>query len=944
MSNVLYTNPDDKKAITIMNNVSSITDMQLNTFSYMKADLLYVNRIVDPEGTISNQEDNAYTAQIAIAPLKVNSPSYVNPMFNDCGAVGLINNSQGVSLDFTTVESPVNGSNAYKNFPYNYVGTNLNYDLNKDVYDKVKQDQILLGSRGVDFHFIKYIPVVTVTDIDFDGGNTINLDTNLLDTIQTHVVKMFWWDYIKFLNGTYNGTGADSAYVLIDGNKFDVKKWKYIISVELFPAYGLLETDKYRIPEHIRTINNYMAFTNLSYNGLDYYLSFGNEINGSSANSGDSLKGYTYSKKVSIGDSTEVTSMMYAHAITDRVSEFSISEMFDDKGRVKAQIVEGKYQSNTGERTLINAKLGINSNGVLVFGTPDSYQPLPIYERYNSPYSVDTTQNLIPNPTVMAMPFVPAYNLKQMAENYNKKTSNKNILFTNENWKKFYCNGTTLVNVTKRPSSAIPDYNYFTVPFLDYTGEGTSTSTNVERIDMLCYAIRMIDKNGSVDEEAIKFLKQCCLNTQLHICFEVGGMIDETTGEIRTPATDPHIGSEIMDKNGKVHKGTDKNFEDYLVIPEYQPTLPPDPDKYSDETSLTRPSITGASVFNKMYAMTVNALNLLAEGLWNLDSTEIGTKLALMGANPIDSIVSLRLYPFAITGGSLSTVKVGTIDFGIEGILVDDSQMNILDLGSVFLDYINPEKMSYLDFEPYTMLELYVPYCGKIPLSVSQFINHNVNVKLCVDYQTGACVGIVFRDNIAVHYMQGQIGVDIQVTGRNASEQQIAVAQHLMGGLGNVMSGSLNVVGSTKNIMSTGTQSIKMFDDNYNTYNLGGSMNMQGLGMSQFTSGTGQLAKGIFDIKTSPQYKTYVERVGSATPSCSLYEPKYCYIIVQRCVPMESNTDYESLIGHACSKTDTIEKFHGFTQLGSVKLDNVPCTLEEKNMLTDLFEQGVYLP
>ena len=315
-----------------------------------------------------------------------------------------------------------------------------------------------------------------------------------------------------------------------------------------------------------------------------------------------------------------------------------------------------------------------------------------------------------------------------------------------------------------------------------------------------------------------------------------------------------------------------------------------------------------------------------------------------MGANPIDSIVSLRLYPFAITGGSQTTVKVGTIDFGIQGILVNDSQMNILDLGTVFLDYINPEKMSYLDFEPYTMLELYIPYCGKIPLSASQFINHNVNVKLCVDYQTGACVGIVFRDNIAVHYTQGQIGVDIQITGRNASEQQIAVAQHLMSGLGNVMSGSLNVVGSTKNIMSTGTQSIKMFDDNYNTYNLGGSMNMQGLGMSQFTSGTGQLAKGIFDIKTSPQYKTYVERVGSATPACSLYEPNYCYIIVQRCVPMESNIDYETLTGHACSKTDTIENLHGFTQLGSVKLDNVPCTLEEKNMLTELFEQGVYLP
>ena len=927
MSSVLYFNQTDIKAISVMNNVSSITDMQANTFSYMKADLLYVNRIVDPEGTGSNQEDNAYNAQIAIAPLVTNSANYNNPLFNDCGAVGLINNSQGVSLDFSKVELPVNGSDAYEYFPYNYVGSNLNYNLNKSVYDKVKKEKILLASKGINFSQIKYIPVVTVTDIDFDKPKSIELNTNLLSSVTEHVVKLFWWDYIKFLNKTYTN-------IKINGKVFDIKKWRYIISVELVPAYALTETEKYIIPSNIKTPDTYIYFGNIDYTGLDYYLVNSDTISNGSV-SANTTSCYTYKNSQN--------KLKFTTALDTTISDVQISEMFEDKGRKKAQIVKGKYQGNTGERTLINAKLGTNSNNVLVFGCPDSYQPLPLYEEYNSPYPVDPTSDLTTAPTVMAMPFIPAYNLKEMNEHYKQNTNNKSILFSGAEFENFYCNGTTVVNVTNRPSLGIPEYNYFSVPFLEYRND-SDTKTGEERIDLLCYSLKMADETGTAIEESIEYLKQCCLKTQLHVCFEVGGMIDEKNGQIWTPATDPHIGSEIMDKNGNIHKGTDDDFNNYLDVPEYQPALPPDPDKYSDETSLTRPSITGASVFNNMYAMTANAVNLLAEGLWNLDSTEIGTKLALMGANPIDSIVSLRLYPFAITGGSQTTVKVGTIDFGIQGILVNDSQMNILDLGTVFLDYINPEKMSYLDFEPYTMLELYIPYCGKIPLSASQFINHNVNVKLCVDYQTGACVGIVFRDNIAVHYAQGQIGVDIQITGRNASEQQIAVAQHLMSGLGNVMSGSLNVVGSTKNLMSTGTQSIKMFDDNYNTYNLGGSMNMQGLGMSQFTSGTGQLAKGIFDIKTSPQYKTYVERVGSATPSCSLYEPKYCYIIVQRCLAMETNSDYESLIGHACSKTDTIEKFHGFTQLGSVKLDNVPCTLEEKNMLTELFEQGVYLP
>ena len=890
---IYFYNPTDIKAINVMNNVSSVTDMANNVLSYMNANLTYVNKIVDPDGTGIEDDWRGYNAQIAIAPLINNNSNYKNPLFNDCGAIGLINNSQGVNYDFTGVETPLNGSDCYLSFPFNYVGTNLNYDLNPNT---IINENVYTATTGTNFFQIKYIPVVTVTDIDFDSNN-IELDTDLYSTLLEHVVKMFWWDYIKFLDGTYNSNGIKN--VSINGSIFDVKQWRYIISVELMPAYGVNETDQYEIPDNIKTKDDYIYFSELNYSGLDYYL-VNNDI-------------FTY------GNLDVKTTACYAYinpqnklkftsAITATHCQCQISEMFDDKGRIKPQIVQGKYQGNTSERNLINAKLSTNSSGVLVFGCPDSYQPLPLFDQYNTPLPIDPEQDLTPEPTVMAMPFVPAYNLKTMNENYKANTNQKSILFSDVAFKKFYCNGTTLVNVSNRPSSTIPKYNYFSVPFLEYRTSGGITK-GYERIDLLCNAIKMCDSTGVVNDEAVQFLIQCCLNTQLHCCFEVGGMVDESNGKIWTPATDPHIGSMIMDSKGKIHKWTDDDFLDYLIIEQYQPALPPDPDKYSDITELTKPSITGANVFNNLYAITANGVDSLAEFLWNLDSTEIGTKLALMGANPIDSIVSLRLYPFAISGGGLTTVKVGTIDTGIGAIIVDDSQISILDLGSVFLDYRTPDELTYLDFEPYTMLELYVPYCGKIPLSTSQFMNHNINVKLCVDYNTGACVGVVFRDNIAVHYMQGQIGVDIQITGRNASQQQIAVAQHLMSGLGNIASGSLGVIGSTKNLMSTGTPSIEMFDENYNTYSIGGSMNLQGLGISQFSSGAGKVARGVFDIKTAPQYKTYVERVGSATPACSLYEPKYCYIIVQRCDPMYADSNYESLSGYACSMSDIIENF-----------------------------------
>ena len=49
---IYFYNPTDLKAITVMNNVSSVTDMANNVLSYMKADLLYMNIIVALIGAI----------------------------------------------------------------------------------------------------------------------------------------------------------------------------------------------------------------------------------------------------------------------------------------------------------------------------------------------------------------------------------------------------------------------------------------------------------------------------------------------------------------------------------------------------------------------------------------------------------------------------------------------------------------------------------------------------------------------------------------------------------------------------------------------------------------------------------------------------------------------------------------------------------------------------
>lgn len=327
-----------------------------------------------------------------------------------------------------------------------------------------------------------------------------------------------------------------------------------------------------------------------------------------------------------------------------------------------------------------------------------------------------------------------------------------------------------------------------------------------------------------------------------------------------------------------------------------------DPNNYTDKIDLNKPTLSNVNVFNRSFAVTSNNVRQLADFLWNADETkfnEIVKGLALMGENPMNGIIDLRLFPFNVALKNSATqaepIVIGRTNTGVNGIKLTENVNSLIDLGecTFFTKFKN-----FLDYEPYTTAQLYIPYIGVVPVSTAEFMGHKISAKMLVDYTTGAGTAIVFKDDIPFIYKNGVVGITIPMTGNDSASYANTV-------IGNVVSGA---VGGVTSIASG---------------NIGGMVSSAEKLYSGFATGT--------------NYQT----ASASSPSVATWQPQKCYFIIDRPI-LNVPDNYGRTVGYACEQTGKLSDFKGFTVVSNPEI-SFKCTETEKTMLSQLLTAGVFI-
>lgn len=355
----------------------------------------------------------------------------------------------------------------------------------------------------------------------------------------------------------------------------------------------------------------------------------------------------------------------------------------------------------------------------------------------------------------------------------------------------------------------------------------------------------------------------------------------------------------IIGETGIANSDNPNKNGSYSDLPEWKPSGGGDEDELDDSEMTLNAN---GNSFIKWFAVTgQNLLSLI-------DSFNSETVPA--GFVPLDHIVGVYQAPFNIPDfsncGPLTNIFVGKYDTNVQGMALLN-QGSYSTTGIIASKYIEPTHNNFLDYEPYTSLSLYLPFCGSCNLDANLFVGKTVNVDYYFDIFSGDVIANVYANGTLYKTLSGNFTISQPITSQNVGLQKdtvikgaVGVATNMLGTAGFAMSGNISgalsgAVGATISSISTYTH-------------------LNGISPVATKGGGG---RSIF------------------------YTCKN--IILYKSTAIEKHGAYEKYRGKVCNYDSKLSECHGYTVVDNPHIE-IKCTNTEKDEIKKLLEDGVILP
>lgn len=332
----------------------------------------------------------------------------------------------------------------------------------------------------------------------------------------------------------------------------------------------------------------------------------------------------------------------------------------------------------------------------------------------------------------------------------------------------------------------------------------------------------------------------------------------------------------------------------------------------SDPVSIpSLPSVGATNTgFITLFVPTQSQLKQVSEYLWG-GLFDISTYLRLF-EDPMDCILGLSVVPVAVPTSGNATITVGNIELSGISLPVAEQQYVEVDCGSLTVE---PYFGSYLDYEPYTKMSLFVPYSGIHTVNADDIMGRTVKLVYHIDILTGSLVAFLKCGDSVLYEFNGACGSNIPVNSMNYAstiENAIRIAVNI---------GTTVATAGASAPVTTGTESTRTAQN-----------------VARGISLAGSTADGALSLKPN------IDRAGSLGGTTGLLGNQTPYFIVTRprlCKPKDQNAikGYPAFINY--SVEDLIG--HGYTEFDTILLKNLYLTDDEKNELESILEGGVYL-
>lgn len=422
--------------------------------------------------------------------------------------------------------------------------------------------------------------------------------------------------------------------------------------------------------------------------------------------------------------------------------------------------------------------------------------------------------------------------------------------------------------------------------------------------------------------------------------------------------TDNELCLPVIDENGITHgeytRGSANTTNDIYNADSvrdknYEPGKQVDSNTYSSQTYFNQ--VLNLASMTRRYVLDGAAVEQLGRDLWEISDDLAHVDPAdtfknyedllidnFLTNNPIDCIISLDKYPILNipTGTQAEPIKYGKVTGAALG--------KPLNTTSYFFNFegvrIFPKfGKSFLDYEPYTHYELYVPFCDTIQIDPGDIIDRILSVIMCIDFSTGTVTAYVMADNLCINTLNGSCSINIPVTGTDG----VTLNSQINNGIINTKKAQGNLfLGGFLNMFTIGGIGKLALDPTSKA--------------NQIMQGSLDKAQAVYDLKHT---EVPMHTIGSASPVGSWSLELTCRLMIyypegeaidssggvsSTSPKLADLTEYGHTTGFACVMNGKVSDFHGLT-VGNIDTSSISgASEEERSMIKSMFSQGVWLP
>lgn len=321
------------------------------------------------------------------------------------------------------------------------------------------------------------------------------------------------------------------------------------------------------------------------------------------------------------------------------------------------------------------------------------------------------------------------------------------------------------------------------------------------------------------------------------------------------------------------------------------------------KTILNKATIYAITKFNKKVLLDSENVNKVFKLLVKPD---FGQKFGGLFGNPSDYITSIRCYP--LTQSSLDklldfypeptkdNVSIGNLEGSVTHVRGRYTKQNGQRALKIAEMNIQRKFNNFMDYEPYTTMQMYIPYIGYTSVPTHEIVGKKVSVWFKIDFDNGVLTATIENEDHIIITTQGEIGINIPIGSSNANEI-----------FRNRISSAVGLIGSVATDNPLG------------------------------------FAKSMTNMVLSSQQRFQTRGTISATQNSNIL-PASVFLLITYPNPIEIDENYNKIVGKPLNDYRTLSTLTGFTIVGDVHLEKFKdCTSEELNIIDSLLRNGVHL-